>query len=753
MSTPHLRRSLGFRTGTRERHRLDAERLNLLGVAMMALATAISGAILGWVLLTGRTSPDPLSVTLLFGLSLLTWLLIRMGRTTLAGWTFTMGTIGIIAWASAFVGGGVDSPAFAVYFLLVLTAGMMRGGGHAMAVAAVCIIVGFGLVVIETNGTMPSAGEVRPPLTHWIVYSGILIATAAYVGLVMRGLDVALSRARINQLGMEASADGMAIRHGQTLAYVNAAHAAMHGWGSADQLIGQPCSILFRPAEWARVRDEVLPEVRAKGTWRGEAVALRKDGSEFPIEMSLTRIDDERFVSVTRDISDRRVAERAMWRTQKLESLGVLAGGIAHDFNNLLTVMLGHLSLARMRVGDNESLLAPLDAAQSSAERAAVLTQQLLSYAGRTRMERRRLDLNRIVRDNAEILETAIPARVKLRCDLDAGPLPLDADPSGLQQTVMNLVLNASEAVPESSVSGLVQLSTARCRVPEDIPDSGVVFGRDHAKPGIYASLEITDNGTGMPQSVLERIFDPFFTTKRDGRGLGLSATLGIIREMRGILVVDSEQGRGSTFRLFLPLSTREPEEPGVAPHVTHELSGTALVVDDEPGVREAARAILRDAGMSVVSANDGEAGLRCLEHAVVDVVLLDLRMPRMDGEQALARIAALPKPPAVVVSSGDVDHATATRLGELGPVLVLPKPWDRDQLVAAVGRALLPSPERSSGENDSTETRTPSPVSDQDLTRDKPSDKDPDLASQIGHDGAPRLADGNGSSITDDGP
>jgi PAS domain S-box-containing protein len=675
-----------------DREDRDAERLAVLGQAMMITALVVTLPIALWVLLTGRSSPDPIGVVGFLIIETMALVAIRARRMRLAGWIFTAGAIAVTTWVALISAGGVDSPAFAVYFILVISAGMMRGGRSAARVAASCIAIGLLLVVLETTGRLPSLGVQRPPLTYWVVHSTVLALTAAYIGLSMRGLDAALARARVNRLAMEAATDGMAVRDGHHLAYVNTAHAHMHGWPDAASLIGQPCHVLFGDREWDRITQEVLPVLSTDGAWQGEAIALRRDGSEFPIETTMTRIDDQRMVSVVRDISERRAAELMLRRTQKLDGLAVMAGGIAHDFNNLLTAMLGHMTLARRRIGAGESADSSLAAAQASAERAADLTQQLLRYAGRAQVRISPLDLNELVGENGRILATMIPPHVTLHTELAAEPLVVDANRSGLQQTVMNLVLNAVESIPPDAKGGWVRMRAAACSVPADLPADGQLFGQATLPPGPYAGLEVLDNGIGMSPDVLERIFDPFFTTKAQGNGLGLSATVGIIRELGGVLEVLTSPGEGSRFRVLLPISTARDHPPASRP--SDVMSGTVLVVDDEEHVRVTAKDVLGEAGMHVVTAADGKAALACLEQVVIDLVLLDYRMPVMDGEETIAGIRARPNPPPVLLSSGNIGPDAAARLAAMPGLTLLPKPWRREELLAAVAGALPHRPQ-----------------------------------------------------------
>ena len=381
-----------------------------------------------------------------------------------------------------------------------------------------------------------------------------------------------------------------------------------------------------------------------------------------------------------------------MLEAQKLESLGVLAGGIAHDFNNLLTVILANATLARMdsgRAGGHQEELANIEAAS---QRAADLCRQMLAYAGQGAFAVERVDLGRLVQDTAQLLQVSISKKAQLTVALAADLPPIEADASQLQQVVMNLVINASDALEDQT--GEIRLRTWRGR-PLPVPD-GVVYSFD--LPGDdCACLEVADTGFGMDAGTLARIFDPFFTTKFTGRGLGLAAVLGIVRACRGALTVASAQRRGTTFRLYLPAAAPRASEPPVAgapaagvsapPHPAAPAGalGTILIADDEPVVLSSTSSLLRRKGFTTVLAADG---LEAVRHFRANpdgfaAVLLDLTMPGLDGAEVLREIRQVNPAARVLVMSGFSEHDVRKRLGDLHPVAILHKPFTLEVLLS----------------------------------------------------------------------
>jgi PAS domain S-box-containing protein len=381
--------------------------------------------------------------------------------------------------------------------------------------------------------------------------------------------------------------------------------------------------------------------------------------------------------------------ERKMVESQKLESLGVLAGGIAHDFNNLLTSILGNASLLRYDLPKESPLHASLAQIEQTSLRAADLCRQMLAYSGRGRFQLQRVDVARLVEDTTHLIEVSISKKVVLRFNFAPGVPAVEADPTQLRQIVMNLVINASEAIGERS--GIIAISTGVLAVDKTYLAS--TYLAPDLPAGSYVFLEISDNGCGMTPEVKARIFDPFYTTKFAGRGLGLAAVLGIVRGHGGALKVYSEPGKGTSFKLLLPVATgavtSEPGSPASPDNWRGQ--GQVLVVDDEATVRVIAARLLEALGFKVTVAEDGRAGVEAFQRQpdAFDLVLMDLTMPHYDGVQAFGLMRRIRADVRVILMSGFNEHDAVANFAGKGLAGFLSKPFDLAALTEKVRAAL----------------------------------------------------------------
>lgn len=434
-----------------------------------------------------------------------------------------------------------------------------------------------------------------------------------------------------------------------------------------------------------------------------EMTIQRHDGVTLDVLVSAVPLRDRTghargCVATIQDITQRKRTEqerlefeRRLQETQKLESLGVLSGGIAHDFNNLLTGVLGHANLARFSLHDGqEAVSQALDQIERSAQRAADLCKQLLAYAGKGRFHVQPLHVSRLVEEMSHLLVLSITQKASLDLQLNDNLLPVMGDATQLRQVVMNLVINAAEAMPTGRPHGVITLRTRMIRATSEYLHRASF--QEDVPEGEYVELEVSDNGVGMNHETQTRIFDPFFTTKFTGRGLGLAAVLGIMRSHRGAVSVFSEPGRGTTFRLLFPVAPEAVPEPTATVVEPSEWrgSGTALVIDDEETVREVAQRSLEQLGFSVVLAHDGLDGLEKFRSGgPYAVVLLDLTMPRLDGEQTLRALHAAEANLPILLMSGFNEQATVERFVGRGLAGFLPKPFTVDLLARRVREAL----------------------------------------------------------------
>jgi CheY-like chemotaxis protein len=323
-------------------------------------------------------------------------------------------------------------------------------------------------------------------------------------------------------------------------------------------------------------------------------------------------------------------------------------------------------------------------------ERAGFLTRQMLAYAGRGRFVTESMDLGEVIREISGLLRTSIPKAVDLKLDLAPHLPAIEADPAQIQQILMNLVINAAEAIDESS-GGTVTVRASRREVSAG--EAAELFKSEPAEPGTYVMLEVTDTGAGMDEVTKAQIFDPFFTTKFTGRGLGLAAVQGIVRRHRGAIFVHSTPSQGTTFRILLPASGRGPALiRGDEKKLNRIPAGSvALVVDDEKAIRSLAQDVLSRKGMKVLTAENGRSGIeRFRQHSgEISVVILDVKMPVLGGEEALPLLHQIKPEVPVIVSSGFDESELMQHFSALKPAGFLQKPYTAERLVSMVAAVL----------------------------------------------------------------
>jgi len=407
-------------------------------------------------------------------------------------------------------------------------------------------------------------------------------------------------------------------------------------------------------------------------------------------------------LGITREISESKRAEaerlgleRQMLHVQKLESLGVLAGGIAHDFNNILMAIIGNADLALMRVNKESPVVENLQRIEKAAAQAADLSRQMLAYSGKGRFVIEALDLNCLVEEMFHMLEVSISKKVVPRLNLHR-PLPtIDGDASQLRQIIMNLVINASDAIGDRS--GVIGVTTGCVDCDQNYLRN--TWGADNLADGLYVFLEVADTGCGMDGATISRIFDPFFTTKFAGRGLGLAAVLGIVRGHGGAIRVYSEPKKGTTFKILLPAGARPKEIFCNSVNVVWQGGGKALLVDDEESVRAIGKDMLKELGFEVLLANDGVEALKIFKrNPDVGVVILDLTMPHMDGDECYRELRRIRPDVRVVISSGYNEQEVTQRFVGKGLAGFIQKPYKVSELrdvLRKLGTALPESPSK----------------------------------------------------------
>ena len=492
---------------------------------------------------------------------------------------------------------------------------------------------------------------------------------------------VAESSHRMRAL-LETAFEGFVVSRAGFVLEANDGFARMCGYEPSEVMGMNPIDVTT-PESAATIGRNIRNEVHDPYVVEG----VRKDGSRFPMLIQGTEcyFEGER-VRITgfRDLTqerereaERERLEERMRQGQQLESLGVLAGGIAHDFNNLLVGVLGNAELAARELPAGSSTRVAVDAIQLAATRAAELVGELLAQAGQTQPHVRSVHLPELITEMRELLWASLPKTVQLEPTFPPGLPPVMADPTHLRQVIMNLLTNAADA--SEARGGPMQIEASE--VALDAPPAGLAPTLEMA-PGRYIRLVVRDFGEGMDDATVARMFEPFFSTKFAGRGLGLAAVLGIVRSHGGGIAVHSEPGRGTTVELYLPVAENGAMEPqGPAASQRGQVNGArpcVLVVDDERLVRDVAVRMLLAAGYDVLSAVDGTEGLRTFSENVarVQVVVLDMAMPGLDGAQVYRELRKLSPTVPVLFSSGYLDLELPIEAGTAGPIDFLQKPY-----------------------------------------------------------------------------
>ena len=474
----------------------------------------------------------------------------------------------------------------------------------------------------------------------------------------------------------------------ERLAYVSPAFHRL--WGiSEEQLAADPRAWIkaIHPEDRARVEqafDECVRGLRSR--FNEEYRLTAPDGSERWILDTGTVIRNDagkvvRVCGIAKDITEKQILTRQFLRAQRLESIGTLAGGIAHDLNNVLAPILMAVEIVRRRT-DDPNIQRLMNTIETSGRHGAELIKQVLSFARGTQGARAAVKVPAVVREMVALLRETLPRSIALETSFAEDLPTVDADATQLNQVLMNLCVNARDAMPRG---GRLSLRVGVVAVNE------AQAGRFGVEPGRYVQIIVEDTGTGIPPEIRDRIFDPFFTTKGEGRGtgLGLATVAEIVRDHRGFVDIDSEIARGTMFRVHLPASSAEEEVAPAPRQDAHEpASGTVLVIDDELGLREVARAFLESQGYRVLVAADGVTGLTLYRQhrAEIRAVLTDMMMPLMQGDQVIRELRAIDPNLPIVAMSGALGERLL-RQEEPGRLVFLQKPMTGPDLLGALER------------------------------------------------------------------
>jgi PAS domain S-box-containing protein len=498
-------------------------------------------------------------------------------------------------------------------------------------------------------------------------------------------------RARLSSAVEQAAESVMIMNPEAVITYVNPAFERITGYAAAE-VLGETPKLLRPPEQDRALYGQIWRTVRAGLAWHGEVLSRRKDGSLYTEEQSIAPLRDPQgeiagYVAIGQDVGTRKNLESALRQAQKMDAVGRLAGGIAHDFNNMLAVILGRSDLLLAKLRPDDPLRRHIDLIKKTGDRAAALTRQLLAFSRKQIIQPSVLDLNAVVGGLLAMLRRLIGEDIELVTDSDPALGRVKADPGQIEQVIMNLVVNARDAMPRG---GTLTIKTADVELDDE-------FTRSQPGAGIgpHVLLEVSDTGIGMDKDIKNRIFEPFFTTKELGKGtgLGLSTAYGIVRQHDGFITVDSQVDRGTTFRIYLPRvdDVAEPLDAREAPAASPRGSETVLLVEDEENVRDLACEFLQLNGYRVLkAANGGEALLICEQHeGPIHLMITDVVMPRMSGRELAERLVPLRPEMKVLYTSGYTDDALVPH-GVLEPgTHFIEKPFTSDALASTVREVL----------------------------------------------------------------
>lgn len=430
-----------------------------------------------------------------------------------------------------------------------------------------------------------------------------------------------------------------------------------------EELLGKSSKILYAKGEFKKsigYLDQAFSSLtiqdRHDSRRQFEAQLTRKDGTVWEAEVNVSLLFDQQgevtaYLGVIRDITDRKVAQNQLLQSQKMESIGQLAGGVAHDFNNLLLVISGYIEIAQHHPDTPSEIVEYLDEVAKASDRAAALTRQLLAFSRQQVIETVPTHLNELIEGIQKMVQRLIPEDISFQFSPCLEEETINADRGQLEQVLMNLCVNARDAMPDG---GSLVISTSLVNF-----DAESVLLYPWAHEGDFMCLSVSDSGTGIPDSIRDQVFDPFFTTKPKGKGtgLGLSMVLGIIEQHGGFVHIYSEQNIGTDIKLYFPLIEAEPVSSvkDSTKSEDHTESGTILIVEDDEQVRNIATLILENSGYSVMTANDGKLGVEKYKefHKEIDLVLMDVVMPNMNGRVAMDEIRKINNKCPILFASG----------------------------------------------------------------------------------------------------
>jgi two-component system, cell cycle sensor histidine kinase and response regulator CckA len=478
------------------------------------------------------------------------------------------------------------------------------------------------------------------------------------------------------------------------ITYLNPSFINLFGWDLGEM---RDKKVAFMPNSERYFYDRLMKDLVEKGNPCSNSECRRrtKDGKLMEVSLSASRYDDHAgkpagMLFIYRDISERKQLEAQLIQAQKMEAVGTLAGGIAHDFNNNLQGIFACTEILLMGKDKNHSDYSKLKTIEKSVERAGNLTKRLLVFGRKMENKFEPVDLNHEIKQISNILERTIPKMISITLDLDSHISLINADPGQLEQVMMNLGVNARDAMPDGGVLTF--------KTEEIILDDKYTAANPCYKAGIYVQLSVSDSGCGMKEEVIEHIFEPFFTTKKKGKGtgLGLSMVYGIVRDHGGNITCTSVQGKGTTFKIFFPIaeSMYKKKIETESEALIKGNNETILLVDDEETNRELGKEILEGFGYNTITARDGESALECYRenNDRIDLIIMDLIMPGMGGAVCLKEIIKFDPDAKIIIASGFTSDKSTLDTLKYAAKDFINKPYNIKMMLNVIQRVLPPS-------------------------------------------------------------
>ncbi|MEC4684569.1 MAG: ATP-binding protein [Nitrospirota bacterium] len=473
--------------------------------------------------------------------------------------------------------------------------------------------------------------------------------------------------------------------------YVNRAFEELTGYMKSE-MSGKGLFALNKGIYNENFYSDIFNSIRSGNPWRGELINRKKNGEEFIVSSVIFPIHSDsgrtiNFVSIQRDITEEKKLYAQLLRAQKMEAIGTLAGGIAHDFNNILTAVLGYAEVIKHKISKDDQIYKGIDIIEKSAQQGAALAGRILGITRKEKLELKVVDINAIIRETFDILNRSIPKEINIELNLRDGIPPIKADPTQIQQVIMNLAINAKDAMPDG---GTLRIETDRVG-----RENGAANGIASDSDGGFVKLAVSDTGAGMDNDLQSRVFDPFFTTKDTGKGTGLGLYIihSIVTNHGGYINLYSEPGRGTRFNMYFPVCRGEVKDSESFAEEELTGSGTILVIDDDQNIRELGKDLLASLGYTVITAAKGMEGITLFRERKEEIVivLLDMIMPGMSGSEVFQSLQSIDPDVNVILCSG-YSHEGLAGIKELldsGVKGFVQKPFTRKTIARALKQIL----------------------------------------------------------------